>query len=114
MPGSHRDPTGSALSQLIQTKLRLSQNEECLHCWSETQRVNQDKCGGGGVRVGAFVCRPARARAQETALCCALASLCIYVGVHAAQYSRRVLEITCSSLSVGELFLSPDSPDCHV
>ena len=66
------------------------------------------------MRVGAFVCRPARARAQETALCCALASLCIYVGVHAAQYSRRVLEITCSSLSVGELFLSPDSPDCHV
>lgn len=113
MPGSHRDPTGSALSQLIQTKLRRSQNEECLHCWSETQRVNQDKCGGEG-GVGAFVCRPARARVQEAALCCALTFPCIYVGVYAAQYSRRVLEITCSSLSVGELFLSPDLPDCHV
>lgn len=34
VPCSHRDQRGSALSQLIQTKLRLRQTEERLHCWS--------------------------------------------------------------------------------
>lgn len=93
VPCSHKDRRGAALSQLIQTKLKLSHKEECLQrcSWRGSSRLTLEGCYACLAAWRTLISAYSVLFAQESS------------GFHHALGSKR-----CASM----LFIS--SPDCLV